>query len=70
MAILINVLIDYGSHGGSLLIIYWNGPNRTAALGSDEHSLFGCSFAAFVGHTRLHNRVTADIHFVQFDDAG
>ena len=70
MAIFIDILVNNGSHSGSLLIIYRNGPNRTAALGSDEHSLLGCPFAAFVGHTRLRNRVTPNIHFVQFDDTG
>lgn len=39
MAILIDILVNNGSHGGSLLVVYRNSPNRTATLGSYEHSL-------------------------------
>ena len=70
VAISINVLVNQWAHGGRFLIFYRNGPNRTAALGGDQNSLFGCSLAAFVQHTGLGDRVASDIHFVQFDDAG
>lgn len=70
MAGSINISVDYGLHGARFLVFYRNGPNRTAALGGDKDSLFGCPLTALVNHTGLGDRIAPDIHLVQFDNAG
>ena len=65
----INKPIYHWRQVGNTIAIYRCSPHRAIAFNGNEHSLFGGAFASFVHNAFLISWFTANVLFVQFNNA-